>query len=499
MSVVEPLSSLTNAAASTGGGDAARPFVRGPLRPVALASTRTRISSAAATRMFALLDAGVVVGCIIVVESFRHGGLWGMTFADVAPVLFGSWLILATLGAANVHAFGPRRGLAGHLLKIAGVVLCALLAACLVALANRSQIFKVFEWGAVTATGLLASHTVWWSQARAWRAAGRMTPNIVVVGATANARKLIQSCLETRDVAVLGVFDDRLGRSPGAVDGVPVLGDTAALLAHPLLPYVDRIVITVTPSAQARVRYLIDRLSVLPNAITLFMDAQDADGLDAALTRLADNDADGLVDAEKRAFDKRLQDLVIAPIALAIAAPLMVLIGLAVALDSPGPVFFRQRRHGFNNETITVWKFRSMRTEVADATASRQVSENDDRVTRVGRVIRKLSLDELPQLFNVLSGEMSLVGPRPHAIGMKTAGKDSARLVAEYAWRHRMKPGLTGWAQINGSIGAIDTAEAVRRRVTLDVEYIETQSFWLDLYILAMTVPALIRSRNVAR
>jgi lipopolysaccharide/colanic/teichoic acid biosynthesis glycosyltransferase len=140
-----------------------------------------------------------------------------------------------------------------------------------------------------------------------------------------------------------------------------------------------------------------------------------------------------------------------------------------------------------------------MRTDAADLTAARQVSADDDRVTRVGRIIRKLSLDELPQLINVMRGEMSLVGPRPHAIGMKTRGEESAKLVAEYAWRHRMKPGLTGWAQINGSIGAVDTPEAVRRRVALDLEYIERQSFWFDLHILAMTVPALIASRNIVR
>jgi lipopolysaccharide/colanic/teichoic acid biosynthesis glycosyltransferase len=140
-----------------------------------------------------------------------------------------------------------------------------------------------------------------------------------------------------------------------------------------------------------------------------------------------------------------------------------------------------------------------MRHEAADAHAARQVSANDDRVTRVGRVIRKASLDELPQLINVVMGEMSLVGPRPHAIGMKTAGEDSARLVAEYAWRHRMKPGLTGWAQINGSIGAVDTPEAVRRRVSLDIDYIERQSFWFDLTIIAMTIPALIGSRSAVR
>jgi lipopolysaccharide/colanic/teichoic acid biosynthesis glycosyltransferase len=140
-----------------------------------------------------------------------------------------------------------------------------------------------------------------------------------------------------------------------------------------------------------------------------------------------------------------------------------------------------------------------MRPEATDHPARRQVTADDDRVTRVGRFIRRTSLDELPQLFNVLSGQMSLVGPRPHPIGMMTAGEESQRLVAEYAWRHRMKPGITGWAQINGSRGPVHTREDVRRRVVLDIEYIERQSFWFDLYILVMTLPCLLGDREAVR
>jgi lipopolysaccharide/colanic/teichoic acid biosynthesis glycosyltransferase len=177
----------------------------------------------------------------------------------------------------------------------------------------------------------------------------------------------------------------------------------------------------------------------------------------------------------------------------------MLLLAVAVRLDSPGPALFRQRRHGFNNEEIVVWKFRSMRTEAADPHARRQVSADDDRVTRLGRLIRRTSLDELPQILNVLKGEMSLVGPRPHAVGMTTGDVESARLVAEYAHRHRMKPGMTGWAAIQGSRGPVDTPELVRRRVALDVEYIERQSFWLDIYIMAMTLPCLLGDRQAVR
>lgn len=268
------------------------------------------------------------------------------------------------------------------------------------------------------------------------------------------------------------------------------------------MPYVDRIVITVPAGARERVHALLERLKVLPNEITLLLDREGQAGEADAIDRIANIPLTRISGAEidqGKAVAKRAQDVIIALIALFVAAPIMLMVALAIKLDSPGPVFFRQRRHGFNNEEIVVWKFRSMRTESADAKAARQISADDDRVTKVGKFIRKTSLDELPQLINVLTGEMSLVGPRPHAIGMKTGEVESSRLVAEYAHRHRMKPGMTGWAAINGSRGAVDTPELVRRRVALDVEYIERQSFWLDLYIMFMTVPCLLGDSETVR
>lgn len=481
---------------------ATSPRRRGPLRPVALTPSRRRIEAAALVRLFGGLDALAVAIVGLIALGPNGAPLMERPLGQVLPLIAGSLVALALLRAARLYAFPRKQSLNLHLARVAGVVVAASLAAVALSLFAPQGRAVASNWTAGLTFALLAGHAVWWSRVDGWRKAGRLTPNVVVVGATPNAQRLIEAALKSQDVAILGVFDDRAARSPEAVAGVPVLGDTNALLTYPLLPFVDRIVITVPPSAQARVRTLIDRLRVLPNAVTLFLDQEGAQARDAALSRLANTavaQVSGAERDERRAFAKRLQDIVIGTLSLIVATPLMALIALAVRLDSPGPALFRQRRHGFNNEVITVWKFRSMRVEAADATAARQVCKDDDRVTRIGRLIRKLSLDELPQLINVVRGEMSMVGPRPHAIGMKTGGEESARLVAEYAWRHRMKPGLTGWAQINGSIGAVDTPEAVRRRVALDIEYIESQSFWLDLYIIAMTVPALIAARNVVR
>lgn len=170
---------------------------------------------------------------------------------------------------------------------------------------------------------------------------------------------------------------------------------------------------------------------------------------------------------------------------------------LAIRLDSKGPVLFRQKRYGYNNRLIWVFKFRSMYTERTDANAERQTTRDDDRITRVGRFIRKTSIDELPQLFNVLAGSMSMVGPRPHATATKAAGIPFEEAVSEYSSRHRVKPGITGWAQINGYRGETDTLHKIKKRVEYDLEYIAKWSVWFDLYILFRTVPAVLLTKEV--
>jgi polysaccharide biosynthesis protein PslA len=337
---------------------------------------------------------------------------------------------------------------------------------------------------------------------RRMRTTGALTPNVVLVGATKHAEAMIREAMQRRDLNIIGVFDDRMARSPKAVEGVPVLGDSEALMSHRILPYVDRVVLAIDPRAEERVRDLTRRLGALPNPVSLLVDTADGKLRAAAMDRLARTRLarlNGPVDDDRRAFNKRLQDMIIGGIALILLIPVMAVIAVLVKMDSPGPAFFRQRRHGFNHEEIVVWKFRTMKQEAADATASRQVTHDDDRITRLGKVLRSTSLDELPQLLNVLRGEMSLVGPRPHAIGMKTGQVESARLVADYAHRHRIKPGMTGWAAIKGSRGPLHTAQDVRRRVQLDVEYVERQSFWMDLWIMMVTVPVLLGDRLAVR
>jgi exopolysaccharide biosynthesis polyprenyl glycosylphosphotransferase len=193
---------------------------------------------------------------------------------------------------------------------------------------------------------------------------------------------------------------------------------------------------------------------------------------------------------------KWLFDKTVSAFALIALAPVMLLVALAIKLDSRGPVLFKQKRYGFNNELIEVYKFRSMYTDKSDSTAAKLVTKDDPRVTRVGRFIRKTSIDELPQLINVLRGELSLVGPRPHAVNGHMSNRLFEDVVDGYFARHRVKPGVTGWAQIQGWRGEMDTEEKVRRRVEHDLEYIENWSVWLDAAILVRTLLMVLRTEN---
>ncbi len=478
---------------------------RGPFRPEVWLNARQRHASRLAVHWFRTADVAVVGAITIGVMAFTTpGGLLAAPLSAALPLIVGAIVVLGLMRSMQLYRFARGHRLPLHLAAVTGLALTGGGTALLLdlALAGGAGLTAYVLWSALIAVSLYLLHLCWSEVVSRWRAKGALTPNIVLVGATRHAEALIRDALERRDINVLGVFDDRLARSPDSVVGVPVLGDAEALMTHRMTPYVDRIVLAIDPKAEKRVRELNGRLSALPNEVTLLVDPVDAGERSAALDRLARAplaSLDGPIDDDRRAFNKRIQDLAIGALALVLLAPVMALTALAIRLDSPGPIFFRQRRHGFNHEEIVVWKFRSMRQEAADATASRQVTTDDDRVTRVGKIIRSTSLDELPQIFNVLKGEMSLVGPRPHAIGMKTGAVESARLVADYAHRHRMKPGMTGWAAIKGSRGPLHSAQDVRRRVQLDVEYIERQSLWLDLWIMAVTVPVLLGDRAAIR
>ena len=303
------------------------------------------------------------------------------------------------------------------------------------------------------------------------------------------------------DIRIVGAFDDRGDdRAPTAVSGLPKLGKVDDLVEFARRTRIDLVIFSLPISAEARILHMLKKLWVLPVDIRLAAHANKLRFRPRAYSYIGNIPVLDVFDKPITDWDvvmKWLFDKVIGTLALIALSPLMLITAIAIKLDSRGPVLFKQKRYGFNNELIEVYKFRSMRTDQCDATASKLVQKDDPRVTRVGRFIRKTSIDELPQLFNVVfKGNLSLVGPRPHAVHAKAENRVYDEAVDGYFARHRVKPGITGWAQINGWRGETDTQEKIQRRVEHDLYYIENWSVLFDLYILAATPFALAKTEN---
>ncbi len=230
---------------------------------------------------------------------------------------------------------------------------------------------------------------------------------------------------------------------------------------------VDLVIVSMPLSAERRVLEMLRQLWVLPVDIRLSAHRSQLRFTSRAYSYVGNAPVFDMADrpiSDWNLVFKWLFDKLVAIVALVLLSPVMVATAIAIKLDSKGPVFFRQKRHGFNNQLIDMWKFRSMRSDLLDPAAARLVTRGDARVTRVGRFIRKTSIDELPQLFNVLMGDLSIVGPRPHALQAKADNKLYYEAVDGYFARHRVKPGMTGWAQINGWRGETDTVDKIMQQ-----------------------------------
>lgn len=332
---------------------------------------------------------------------------------------------------------------------------------------------------------------------------GALIRRAVIYGTGRLADELIRKLEldQGADIRIVGVFDDRSdARTDIAAGGYGRLGTLDDLLDVARAMRVDLVIVALPVAGEQRLNDVASRLSVLPADIRLPAQATQihlAPRLYSHVGSVAMIDLYDRPIADWGYVLKWLFDKTLGLAALLALAPLMLLIALAIKLDSRGPVLFRQKRYGFNNELIEILKFRSMHVALCDAHADRLVTRDDPRVTRVGRFIRRTSLDELPQLLNVLKGDLSLVGPRPHAIAAKAEDRLYNEIVARYFARHKVKPGITGWAQISGWRGETDTREKIERRVEHDLYYIENWSVFFDLYILAMTPIALLKSENV--
>jgi Undecaprenyl-phosphate glucose phosphotransferase len=328
---------------------------------------------------------------------------------------------------------------------------------------------------------------------------GLLCERIAVVGSGEVAESLLQHIRTTRDrhIMVAGVFGDILSG-----DDETANRSLQRLIEQARQGLVDRVILTLPVASEARMFEVVYKLKAIDIEVAY---CPSTIGVNEGSTRLSEVAGAPLVVLTSRpvshwgAVIKAVEDRVIALAAVVVLFPLMVAVAVAIRLDSPGPVIFRQRRHGWNGSEFQVFKFRTMRWTAGPAASGEfQTRRTDNRITRIGAFLRRSSLDELPQLFNVLNGTMSLVGPRPHPVVMRTEQRLGEEIIAEYSHRHRMKPGITGWAQIKGHRGATETAEQVRKRVEHDIYYIDNWSFLFDIRIILQTPFALLFQRENA-
>ncbi len=330
---------------------------------------------------------------------------------------------------------------------------------------------------------------------------GVLTEVIAIVGSGPVADRLAQVLQQTPPgtTELLGIFDDKIiGALPSLLKST---GNLNALIEIGKTRKIDWILLTLPATAEQRVLSIVQRLKSLSVPLALCpphvglaipYNAIDYVGDTLPVNLLANRPIE-----RWNSVSKRGEDLLIASLVGLLLLPLLACIAVAIKLSSPGPIIFKQRRHAVNNREFDIYKFRTMRWSPLAATEGlQQTSRNDTRITFVGRLLRATSFDELPQLLNVLKGEMSLVGPRPHAVEMRTDGRLGHEILEEYPHRHRVKPGMTGWSQVNGARGATHTMPQLRRRLELDLHYINNWSLLLDLKILFKTPAAILRGTN---
>ncbi len=443
-----------------------------------------------------ILDLICVGGAGLLNWALERAHLAGDTLTIyVWIVLFGALLAPFVLRDAKLDAPGEftdgwrrsKQSLIGSVVLF-GLVVLALFLADAATIVPRPILVDWFFW---TALILIAQRALVAAYVAHLEHCGALSEMIAVVGAGPLADNLVDYFAKADDstVSIIGIFDDRKLRGV-QITNYPI-GTLDDLLELGRNKRVDRVIITLPWSADDRILQLVRKLKSLavdillcPDRIGFNLPRRAVDGIGGLpLLCVASKPL-----ARWNSLLKRIEDLLLGGLILVLMSPVMLMVAIAIRLESPGPILFRQRRFGFNNSEIEVFKFRSMRHAEADPTGAAQTRRDDERVTRVGKFIRRFSLDEVPQLLNVMRGEMSLVGPRPHPVGMRTGEQLGHEIVEDYAHRHRVKPGITGWAQVNGYRGATHTPEQLRMRVVYDLHYIEHWTLLFDLRILAVTI-----------
>jgi len=355
-------------------------------------------------------------------------------------------------------------------------------------------------WFALGAVLIVASRVALNQRVKTWHRAGRLGELVAVVGCGPMAQRLLRGLnAAAGSPRILGVYDDGAASLPRRCMGHAILGSVDDLTRDVRRYGIDTVIVALPPAAEHQLVETLNKLTVVPVDVRL-CPGEFALRLGAVETSyIGGHTFINVIDRPLRDWRwiaKSVEDRILGVLILALISPVMLAIALLIRLDSRGPVLFRQKRYGFNNELIEVLKFRTMYQDRCDSAAEQLTQRNDPRITRVGAFLRRTSLDELPQFLNVVRGEMSIVGPRPHAPAAKAGRLLYQEAVRHYDSRHRVKPGITGWAQINGWRGETNTLEQIRKRVEHDLYYIEHWSIVLDLRIIARTVVGGFTGRN---
>jgi Undecaprenyl-phosphate glucose phosphotransferase len=455
--------------------------------------------SARAGEALLVIATGLLVASFSLAGSVSIGLYLPLILATAASIL----MLQHVSGAYTLHALlFPT----DQIMRVLIAWSSAVAVVCLFVLLHLEETDAVLgwlvEWSLVGTLASLLGRWLFALLCRYWNRSGRFNRRAVLVGGGKPAGDLIRALGQARnsDLTIVGIFDDRTDdRSPLLIEGCPRIGTIDELIAFARSVRVDLLLVTFPVTAEKRLLRLLRKLWVLPVEIRLSAHTQKLRYQPRIYSRIGEIPFIDLFDKPIAGWDalvKSVADKAIAALLIIVLAPVMAAVWAAVKLDSRGPALFRQKRYGFNNELIEVYKFRSMFTDQADHTAKRLTVRDDPRVTKVGRFIRKTSLDELPQLFNVLKGELSMVGPRPHATNANVNDAEYSEIIEEYFARTRVKPGITGWAQVNGWRGNTDTVEKLHKRLEHDLYYIENWSLIFDLYILARTPFSLLSAEN---